>query len=313
MLGSVANEPSAVIQLDLDSGRTEVLRASAELPVARAYLPKAEAVTWPDRQGREVHGFLYRPRHPDVEAPQGELPPLIVQSHGGPTGHVVGALNLDHAYWTSRGIAILDVNYGGSTSYGRAYRERLKGQWGIVDVDDCCDGAAAMADRGWVDPARLAISGHSAGGYTTLAALAFRDVFAAGVSHYGVADLEALARDTHKFESRYLDGLIGPYPAARDLYVERSPINHLDSLDCAMLLLQGEDDEVVPPNQATAMADAVRRKGKPVAIRLFAGEGHGFRASENQRAAHEAELSFYGQVFGFDPADDIPKLPVDNL
>ncbi|OFE17459.1 hypothetical protein BA895_15720 [Humibacillus sp. DSM 29435] len=313
MLATRASEPAGVIQLDPDSARIEVLRASADLPVDRAYLAEAEAVTWPDREGRAVHGFLYRPRNPQFHAPEAERPPLVVQSHGGPTSHVVGALDLGYAYWTSRGIAVLDVNYGGSTSYGRDYRERLKGQWGIVDVDDCCDGARAMADRGWVDPARLAISGGSAGGYTTLASLAFRDVFTAGVSLYGVADLEALARDTHKFESRYLDGLVGPYPAAQAVYVERSPINHLDALSCAMLLLQGEDDEVVPPNQATAMADAVRRKGKPVALRLFAGEGHGFRAAVNQRAAREAELSFYGQVFGFEPADDIPRLAIDNL
>ncbi|MEO6998122.1 MAG: S9 family peptidase [Terracoccus sp.] len=313
MLAERASEPAAVIRLDPDSARFDVLRASAELPVDRAYLPEAEAVTWQDRQGREVHGFLYRPRNPQFEAPEGELAPLVVQSHGGPTGQTIPSLDLGYAYLTSRGIAVLDVNYGGSAGYGRAYRERLKGQWGIVDVDDCCDGALAMAERGWADPERLAISGGSAGGYTTLSALAFRDVFAAGVSLFGVADLEALARDTHKFESRYLDGLVGPYPAAQAVYVERSPINHLDALNCAMLLLQGEDDEVVPPNQATAMADAVRRKGKPVAILLFAGEGHGFRAAENQRAAYEAELSFYGQVFGFEPANDIPRLPIDNL
>ena len=313
MVAAPASEPAAVMQLDPATARFEVLRASAELPVDQAYLPEAEAVTWQDRQGRAVHGFLYRPRNPDFEAPEGELAPLVVQSHGGPTGQTVPALDLGYAFLTSRGIAVLDVNYGGSAGYGRAYRERLKGQWGVVDVDDCCDGAAAMAERGWADPARLAISGGSAGGYTTLSALAFRDVFAAGVSLFGVADLEALARDTHKFESRYLDGLVGPYPAAQDIYVERSPINHLDALNCAMLLLQGEDDEVVPPNQATAMADAVRRKGKPVALRLFAGEGHGFRAAENQRSAYEAELSFYGQVFGFEPADDIPRLPIDNL
>ena len=212
VLAERTSEPAAVIRLDPDSGRYDVLRASAELPVDRAYVPEAEAVTWHDRQGREVHGFLYRPHNPEFEAPAGELPPLVVQSHGGPTGQTVPALDLGYAYLTSRGIAVLDVNYGGSAGYGRAYRERLKGEWGVVDVDDCCDGARAMADRGWVDPARLAISGGSAGGYTTLSALAFRDVFTAGVSRYGVADLEALARDTHKFESRYLDGLVGPYP-----------------------------------------------------------------------------------------------------
>lgn len=313
MVAARADEPTAIVRLDPNGGPLTVVRSSGKLEFNADYLPEAEAMTWQDGQGREVHGFYYRPRNPQFEAPEGERPPLVVQSHGGPTGQTVPALDLGYAYLTSRGIAVLDVNYGGSAGYGRAYRERLKGQWGIVDVDDCCNGARAMADKGWADAARLVISGASAGGYTTLSALTFRDVFAAGVSLFGVADLEALARDTHKFESRYLDGLVGPYPSARDVYVERSPINHLDELECAMLLLQGEDDEVVPPNQAIAMADAVRRKGQPVAIRLFAGEGHGFRAAENQRAAYESELSFYGQVFGFEPADDIPRLSIDNL
>ncbi|MEO3939194.1 prolyl oligopeptidase family serine peptidase [Dermatophilaceae bacterium Soc4.6] len=303
----------AVVRVEPDGGRMTVLRSGADVPVEQAYLPQAQAVTWSDPRGRDVHGFLYRPRNPGFTGPAGELPPLVVQTHGGPTGHAIPALDLDHAYWTSRGVAVLDVNYGGSTAYGRAYRDRLRGQWGVVDVDDCCAGARAMAERGEADPARTAISGGSAGGYTTLAALTFRDVFTAGVSLYGIGDLETLVRDTHKFESRYADRLVGPYPEARALYVERSPVHHVDRLDCAMLLLHGADDAVVPPGQATSMAEAVRAKGKPVAVRIFAGEGHGFRAAQTRRAATEAQLSFYGQVFGFEPADEIRGQPVDNL
>jgi dipeptidyl aminopeptidase/acylaminoacyl peptidase len=216
-------------------------------------------------------------------------------------------------FWTSRGFAILDVNYGGSTGYGRAYRERLDGNWGIVDVADCVTGAEMLADQGLVDPARLGIRGGSAGGFTTLAALTFTPTFSVGCSSYGIGDLEALARDTHKFESRYLDGLVGPYPEAKKTYIERSPIHHVDRLESAMILLQGLDDKVVPPNQAAMMADAVRAKGIPVAHIEFAGEGHGFRKAETIKAAIEAELSFYGQIFGFTPADDIPIIHVDNL
>ncbi len=313
MVAARAREAEAVVRVEPDGGIVTVLRSASQVAVDDAYLPVAEPVTWPDARGRDVHGFLYRPRNPDFTAPAGELPPMVVQSHGGPTGHAVPALDLEYAYWTSRGVAVLDVNYGGSSAYGRAYRDRLRGQWGVVDVDDCCAGALSMAARGEADPARTAISGGSAGGYTTLCAVTFRDVFSAGVSLYGIGDLETLARDTHKFESRYPDSLVGPYPERRDVYVERSPVHHVEGLDCAMLLLQGEDDAVVPPGQATAMAAAVRAKGKPVAMLLFPGEGHGFRSAATRRAATEAQLSFYGQVFGFEPADDIPLLPVDNL
>jgi dipeptidyl aminopeptidase/acylaminoacyl peptidase len=216
-------------------------------------------------------------------------------------------------YWTSRGIAVLDVNYGGSSGYGRDYRERLKGRWGIVDVDDCVNGARYLAQIGQVDGNRLAIRGGSAGGYTTLCALTFRDTFKAGASHYGISDLEALAKDTHKFESRYLDGLIGPYPLRRDRYVERSPIHFTERLACPMILFQGLEDKVVPPNQAEVMVEAVRAKGLPVAYLTFEGEQHGFRKAENIKRVLEAELYFYSKVFGFDLAEAIEPVRIDNL
>ncbi|KNX39006.1 S9 family peptidase [Luteipulveratus halotolerans] len=313
LVASYADRPGAVIRLDPASGSVETLRAARELPFDSDYLPRAEPVTWPGSEGADVHGFLYLPRNPDHAGPDDELPPLIVQSHGGPTGHVTPAMRVYFAFWTSRGFAVLDVNYGGSTAYGRAYRQRLQGNWGIVDVRDCASGAQAMADRGLVDSTRLAIAGGSAGGYTTLAALTFADVFSAGVSHYGIGDLETLARDTHKFESRYPDSLIGPYPEAQQTYRDRSPVHFVERIDSAMLLLQGADDKVVPPNQAIATADAVRAKGRPVALVMYEGEGHGFRRADSIQDAAKAELSYYAQVFGFTPADDIPVLAIDNL
>jgi dipeptidyl aminopeptidase/acylaminoacyl peptidase len=216
-------------------------------------------------------------------------------------------------YWTSRGFAVLDVNYGGSAGYGRAYRERLNGHWGIVDVDDCANGARYLAEQGLVDPARLAIRGGSAGGYTTLCALTFKDVFHAGASHFGVSDLEGLATDTHKFESRYLDGLIGPYPERRDLYVARSPIHHVAQLNCPVIFFQGLEDKVVPPPQAETMVEALRAKGIPVAYLPFEGEQHGFRRAENIKRALDAELYFYGRIFGFELADPVEPVEIENL
>jgi dipeptidyl aminopeptidase/acylaminoacyl peptidase len=240
---------------------------------------------------------------------------LLVLIHGGPTSAARAMLQLGTQYWTSRGFAVVDVNYGGSTGYGRAYRNQLRDNWGVVDLDDCEAAARWLGDQGRVDPARLCIRGGSAGGYTTLAALAFRDTFAAGASHYGVADLEALAIETHKFESRYLDGLVGPYPERRDLYVARSPIHHVDGFDRPLIVLQGLEDEVVPPNQAEMIVDALRAKGVPVAYVTFEGEQHGFRQAPNIRRALDAELSFYAQVFGFDvpPEEGIEPVTVENL
>ena len=306
-------EPSALIVLDPESGSYESLKSASDVPLDSGYLSIAEPVSWTTPDGVIAYGFYYPPVNKDAKPPENELPPLIVESHGGPTGATSDTYSLQIQFWTSRGFAILDVNYGGSTGYGRAYRERLNGAWGVVDVDDCISGALSLIDRGLVDRDRLIIRGGSAGGFTTLAALAFRDVFAAGSSYYGIGDLEAMALDTHKFESRYLDTLVGPYPAAIDVYRERSAIHHVDKLSSAMILFQGLDDKVVPPNQSVTMADAVRARGLPVALLTFEGEGHGFRMADTIRQALEAELSFYGQVFGFEPADDIPRLKIDNL
>ena len=306
-------EPLSVIRLDLATGRREVLRRSTTLVTDASYLSTPEPIEFPTAGGRTTHGLFYPPKNPDFAAPDGQRPPLVVMIHGGPTSMTTTALRLNIQYYTSRGIAVFDVNYGGSTGYGRAYRERLNGAWGIVDVDDCCSGATYLAAHGRVDGKRLAIRGGSAGGYTTLACLAFRKVFAAGASHYGVSDCEVLAQDTHKFEARYLDTLIGPYPERRDLYVARSPLHHLDGLDRPVIFFQGLDDKVVPPNQTEMIFGALRRRGVVTAYVPFAGEQHGFRKAENIQRALEGELYFFAKVFGFEPADAIAPMPIHNL
>ena len=312
-IGASDTETSAVVMLDPSTRQFEVLRRSRATAVDAAYLTKAEAIEFPTEQGLTAHGYFYAPKNHDYAAPQTDKPPLLVMSHGGPTSSSSASLKYSIQYWTSRGIAVLDVNYGGSSGYGRAYRERLNGCWGIVDVDDCVNGARYLAERGDVDGRRLAIRGGSAGGYTTLCALTFRDVFKAGASHYGISDLEALATDTHKFESRYLDRLIGPYPQRRDLYVARSPIHFTDQLNCPMIIFQGLEDKVVPPNQAEKMVDAVRAKKLPVAYLTFTGEQHGFRKAENIKRVLEAELYFYSKLFGFALSDPIEPVQIDNL
>ena len=236
-----------------------------------------------------------------------------MRSHGGPTSAASPSLRLAYQFWTSRGFAIVDVDYRGSTGYGRAYRRALDGVWGIADVEDCVAAARHLVDEGAADPARLVIAGGSAGGYTTLCALTFTDMFKAGASYYGIGDLEALARDTHKFESRYLDRLVGPYPERADLYRERSPIHFTERLSCPAIFLQGLDDKVVPPNQAEVMVEALRRKGLPVAYLAFPGEGHGFRKAETIEQALLAELAFYCRIFGIEPAEPLPDLPIENL
>lgn len=313
LTASYADQPDAVLRITTHDGEVEVLRRASGVELDAAFVSVAEPVTWRNRGGEAVHGFFYAPVNPNVSAPTHRLPPLLVLSHGGPTSMTTATFDPGVQYWTTRGFAVLDVNYGGSSGYGRPYRERLRGQWGIVDVDDCVSGAIALGEAARIDRARTAIRGASAGGYTTLAALTFRDTFAAGASYFGVSDLEALARDTHKFESHYSDGLVGPYPADKDVYVERSPLHHVARLDCPIILLQGADDEVVPPAQARLMADAVRARGLPVALVMFAGEGHGFRKAENMRRAIEAEAYFYSRVFDFTLADAVEPVEIDNL
>lgn len=310
-----ADAPRSICRLaDLDrpeAGWTTLAR-STDLTLPAALISRAEPVSWDGANG-PVHAWFYPPTHPEHRAPEGERPPLITVSHGGPTSASTAAFNLGTQYWTSRGFAVLDVNYGGSTGYGRPYRERLKRRWGLVDVADCAEGASAMVDQGRADPARLAVRGGSAGGYTTLRALTATQVFTAGISFYGIGDLEILARDSHKFESRYLDSLVGPYPDDIEIYHDRSPIYHLDRLSAPILLLQGRDDKVVPPNQAELFAAAARDQGLPVALIMYDGEGHGFRRPENVRSSLEASLYFLGRVFGFTPADELTPIPIDNL
>jgi len=294
-------EPAALITMVLSTGERSVIRKTTDLEIDPAFLSVAEAIEFATEGGLTAHAYLYRPASGDHEAPEGELPPLLVKSHGGPTSATEPSLQLGTQFWTSRGFAVLDVNYGGSTGYGREYRERLRGNWGVVDVDDCANGAKHLVAEGVVDGERMAIRGGSAGGYTTLAALAFRDVFRAGASHYGVSDLTALAEETHKFESRYLDTMVGPYPEERALYEARSPIHHVDGLDCPVIFFQGLEDKVVPPNQAEVMVDALRKKGIPVAYVPFEGEQHGW------------ELYFYGRIFGFEPHGDVAAVEIENL
>jgi dipeptidyl aminopeptidase/acylaminoacyl peptidase len=313
MLAGAATEPQSVVRLNLESGAVQVLRRSSQVAVEDGYLSHPEAIEFPTENGLTAHAFYYPPRNQEFVAPAGERPPLLVMSHGGPTSATTTTLSLQKQYWTSRGFAVLDVNYGGSTGYGRDYRQRLDGQWGIVDVDDCVNGARFLVEQGLVDGQRLVIRGGSAGGYTTLCALTFRDHFQAGASYYGISDLEAMYRETHKFESRYLDSLIGPYPEERRRYVERSPIHFVDRLNCALVLFQGVEDEVVPPNQAEMMFAAVKDKGLPVAYVPFAGEQHGIRRAENIKRALDGELYFYGKVFGFELPGAVEPIAIENL
>jgi dipeptidyl aminopeptidase/acylaminoacyl peptidase len=311
--GASATIPNSIIRLDLATGQVEILRRSVNLTVDPGYLSTPQAIECPTASGLTAYAFYYPPQNRDVAAPPDERPPLLVISHGGPTGATTTSLNLGIQYWTSRGFAVLDVDYGGSSGYGRAYRLRLNGQWGIVDVEDCINGARYLLAQGLVDGRRLAIRGGSAGGYTALCALTFHDVFTAGASHFGVSDIEALAKETHKFEARYLDNLIGPYPEQRELYLARSPIHFVDSINCPLILFQGLDDTVVPPSQAEKMFFAVRDKELPVAYLAFAGEQHGFRRAENIKRVLDAELYFYGQVFNFELPTAVKPVPIENI
>jgi dipeptidyl aminopeptidase/acylaminoacyl peptidase len=308
-----AVEAGALVTVDPATAEVRVVRRSRESDPDPAVLSVPRPIEFPTEGGQTAHALYYPPTNPGFQAPQGELPPLLVTSHGGPTSQVVDRLSLSVQYFTSRGFAVVDVDYGGSTGYGRAYRQRLNGRWGVVDTQDCINAARHLAEQGLADPERLAIRGGSAGGYTTLCALTFHDLFAAGASYFGVADAESLARDTHKFESRYLDGLIGPYPEVSGLYRQRSPIHHTQLLSCPVILLQGLEDAVVPPAQAERMAAALDAKGIPYAYLAFEGEQHGFRMAATIRRALEAELCFYGRILGFEIADRVEPVAFHHL
>ncbi len=307
-IGRHMDRSPTIERLPLAGGDAEVIRSAGGPELPAALLSRAEAISYPTRDGQQAHAFFYPPANVDFSAPDEERPPVLVLSHGGPTAATEASLNLGIQFYTSRGWAVLDVNYRGSSGYGREYRTALNGQWGITDVSDCEDGVRALINARRVDPERVAIRGGSAGGYTTLAALTTTSTFRAGASHYGIGDLTALARDTHKFESRYMDILLGDDTAL----AERSPINHLDRFNCPIIFFQGSEDRVVPPNQSQSMADALRSKGIPVAYLEFSGEGHGFRDAQNIIRAVEAEYAFFCRVFQIEPAEALPEITIDN-
>lgn len=314
-IGASPQIPSSLIEYDIRSGQYTILRSSTDLSLPTDLISVGELISYPSLNGKEGYAFYYPPKNPKFNAPKGELPPLIVQSHGGPTAQVFCCLSTQIQFWTSRGYAFVDVNYGGSTGYGREYFKRLEGNWGIVDVQDCISAAKTLAARGIVDEKRLLIRGGSAGGYTTLLALATTDLFAAGTSYYGVSDIALLCQDSHKFESKYADLLVAPYPEQLPLINERSPIYHLDSFSTPLLLLQGGEDKIVPPNQSFAIYDKLKEKGCPVAIILFPEEGHGFRKAENLKRSLDAELYFYTTILGIPVTGGQipPPVVIENL
>ncbi len=311
--GGSPSEPASIVDFDHEFNSFTVLRASAEAGIDRGYLSIPEVIEFPTSAGNTAYANFYRPTNCDFAAGPGELPPLLVKVHGGPTSCADTTLRLDIQFWTSRGFAVADVNYGGSSGFGTSYRRRLEGKWGVVDVDDCTNAALYLVDRAEVDPERLAISGGSAGGYTVLCALAFKNVFKAGASYYGIADLVALAKTTHKFESRYTDRLVGPYPEALELYKRRSPLYFADQITQPVIFFQGLEDKVVPPEQTESMVEALKERSIPVAYLPFAGEGHGFRTGTTIKRALEAELYFYSRVFGFELSNFVPGVAIENL
>lgn len=312
-LGGSPTEASAVLTMDLKNREIEIIRRSNSLAVNAAYLSVPMTIEFPTEDKLKAHGFFYPPTNKDLTGPMGELPPLISIMHGGPTSATDAVLDYGIQFWTSRGFAVFDINYGGSSGYGTEYRRRLNGRWGEIDLNDCENGARYLADEGYVDFEKMAIRGGSAGGYTVLSALTFGQVYRTGASYYGVSDLENLAKDTHKFESRYLDKIIGPYPETVQLYRDRSPLYNLDKLGKPIIFFQGLEDKIVPPNQAEMMVEALRKKGVPVTYIAFEGEQHGFREAKNIKRATEAELYFYAKIFGFEPADLIEPVNIENI
>ncbi|MBJ7449805.1 MAG: S9 family peptidase [Parachlamydiales bacterium] len=305
--GATSKSPSELVELDIDSGSTVVITKSSDLFLEESLFSLAKPIMYKSSKGQDVYGFFYPPHNPSFKCTN-EKPPLIVRCHGGPTAHNHAALSLDVQYWTTRGFAVVDVNYSGSTGYGREYRNRLNGNWGVSDVEDCLTIAKGLSNDGLIDESRVVIRGGSAGGFTVLAALTQSSFFAGGTSYYGVADLELLAKDTHKFESRYLDQLIAPYPKEADLYKKRSPLTNVASITSPLLILQGSDDPVVPLNQSQSIYDALLEKGNDVAMIVFKGEMHGFRDSKNIKQALESELSFYGQILNIKLSEKLPAV-----
>ena len=312
-VGGNAGTPAAAIQYNLKKNEVKVLKKSRDIAIDSSYFSMPKTIEFPTENNKTGHAFYYAPKNPKYIGKMGELPPLLLHSHGGPTAQASQLFDLEIQYWTSRGIAVIDVNYGGSTGYGKAYRDRLLGMWGIVDVDDCMNGALYCVKQGFADKDRLAIAGGSAGGYTTLACLAFRDLFRAGASFYGVSDLVALATFTHKFEGRYLDKLVGPYPADKKIYIERSPIDHVDQIKCPIILLQGDEDAIVPPAQSELMYESLLKRGIPTAYLLFEKEQHGFRQAKNIKRSIEAEAYFLSKIFGFTLADKVEPVDIKNF
>jgi dipeptidyl aminopeptidase/acylaminoacyl peptidase len=315
-VATVAASPTLserVLVVDIDSGAQHVVKVSNPAHVDPGYLSVPQAIEFPTEGGLTAHAFYYPPKNKDYAGMPGELPPLVVHSHGGPTSAVGSSYDLEFQYWTSRGFGIVDVNYGGSSGYGRAYRQRLSGNWGVVDVDDCVNAARYLVERGLADGRRIAITGGSAGGFTTLVALTKRSFFNAGASHFGIGDLVTFVKETHKFESRYLDTLVGPYPERADLYRERSAVNYTDDLNCPVILFQGLEDKVVPPSQAEEFVAVCERKKLPYAYLPFEGEQHGFRQAKNIRRSIEGELYFYSQIFDFATADEIEPVDIHNF
>ena len=312
-VGGSLVEPNSIVSYSLKSKKMTTLYRSGENDLSSSDVSRPIPVSIPVGDGEKTNGFFYKPQNALCIGSPDTLPPLIVKCHGGPTGQASAAFNFKIQFWTNRGFAVFDVNYRGSSGFGKSYRNRIRGEWGLVDVEDCVSGAKWLAEKGWVDGERMAISGSSAGGYTTLCALTFENCFAAGASYYGIGDLSALAKETHKFESKYLDSLIGAWPEERALYSLRSPINFTEKLSCPLILFQGLKDKIVPPSQAEDMVAALQKKGIPIAYLSFIEEGHGFRQSKNIIRSIESELDFYGQVFRFRPAGEIASVLIENI